>query len=103
MTPPAARHVTRPTPQPLRYDCHPPGHTPLLTATVSPSHGTGKHSLFNALPTSRPARTGPPADSEGPIALGVNLDKGVYVVRQLTPSVLPPTAIAEQQRMTESR
>jgi len=44
-----------------------------------------KPSLFNALPTSRPARTGPPADSEQPIAPGVNFDKGVYVIRQLTP------------------
>ncbi len=61
-------------------DCMPP-----LSATVSPSRGAGKHRLFNALPTSRPARTGPSADSEQPIALGVNFDKGVYVVRQLTP------------------
>jgi len=83
MTPPAARHATHPAPQPLRHDCHPSGHPPPLTATVSPSHGTGKHSLFNALPTSRPARTGPRVDFRQPIALGVNFDKGVYVVRQL--------------------
>ena len=94
MTPPAARHATRPAPRPLRHDCHPSGHAPPLTATVSPSHGTGEHSLFNALPTSRPARTGPPTDSEGPIVLGVNLGKGVYVVRQLTPCVLPPLPLS---------
>jgi len=61
-------------------NCMPP-----LSATVSPSRGAGKHRLFNALPALRPARTGPSADSERPIALGVNFDKGVYVVRQLTP------------------
>lgn len=44
-------------------------------------------------PTARPAKTGPPADSEQPIALGVNFDKGVYVVRQLTPpSAQHPTS-----------
>ena len=74
-------------------NCMPP-----LSATVSPSRGAGKHRLFNALPTPRPARTGPPADSERPIALGVNLGKGVYVVRQLTPSL--PTHAAAQRAAT---
>ena len=33
----------------------PSGHIPPPAATVSPSPGTGKQSLFNTLPTSRPA------------------------------------------------
>ncbi len=91
---PATRHTTPPLTQPPRLDCRPPsGRMPPPAATVPPSRGAGKQSLFNALPTSRPARTGPSADSERPIALGVNFDKGVYVVRQLTPpsAQRPPT------------
>ena len=106
MTPPAARHATRRAPRPLRHDCHPSGHMPPPAATVSPSRDTGTHSLFNALPSSRPARTGPPADSERPIALGVNFDKGVYVVLQLTPpsAQRPPTqnSLADPSRVMQN-
>lgn len=84
--PPSGR-MPRPQPQSRRHAA------PRNTASSTPT------------PTTRPAQTGPRADFGWPIVLGVNLGKGVYVVRQLTPSLLPSpsTAIAEQQRMTESR
>ena len=57
---------------------------PPPAATVSPARGTGKHSLFKAPAHRTTGEDRPPADSEQPIALGVNFDKGVYVVRRVT-------------------
>lgn len=52
---------------------------------LSPWLRAGKHSLFNALPRHQTGADRPSDGFEAANRLGVNLGKGVYVVRQLTP------------------
>ena len=103
---PTASHSARPAL--LHYRCCWRPHIPLHATRPPPSCPGGSAPGNTASSThplvTRPEQTGPRADSKRPIILGVNLGKGDYVVRQLTPSL--PThrsaALPKQQRVTKS-
>ena len=98
-----ARPLSRPRPmrrkgRPSHSSRHAPASTafacrlsPLRAACPRPQPRSRRHAApgntasSTPPPTTRPAQTGPWADFGRPIVLGINLCKGVYEVRQLTP------------------
>ena len=84
---PTTSHSARPTL--LHYRCCWRPHIPLHTTRPPPScrgdSAPGNSASSTHPLVTRPEQTGPRADSKRPIILGVNINKGVYVVRQLTP------------------